>query len=263
MIDSHAHVNDSAFDADRAEVYARAQAANVVGWIEVGTTLNESEQAIQLAQQYPSVYATVGVHPHHYDDISDKDWDMLSNFAVSQKVVAIGEVGFDFYRGGSLEKQQVVLKRFIDLAQTYKLPIVFHIRNGETIDAHDALIQLLSSYSDTERPRGVIHTYSGTVAQAKQYLDLGLYISFSGVITFKNAGELISVAQYIPSDRMLIETDCPYLTPDPYRGKRNEPAYVYLVAQRLAEIRDMSVEDVMKQTEQNTRALFQIDSLER
>lgn len=261
MIDSHAHVQDKAFDADRSDVLERAKAAGVNGWIEVGTTVQESMQAVKLAQEYPSVYSTVGVHPHHIEEMTVEDWQTLEDLAGKPKVVAIGEVGFDFYRGESLEKQREVLMRFIALATKKSLPVVFHVRSGEALDAHQALIELLQTYSDDTRPKGVIHTYSGTLEQARAYIALGLHISFSGVLTFKNAGELVAVAKEAPANRLLIETDCPYLTPDPFRGQRNEPAYVKLVAQKLAELRAVPVEDIQQQTEENTKTLFQFDKI--
>ncbi len=256
MFDSHAHVAFERFDADREQVIERARAAGLQGWIEIGTNLEESKKALALAGKVEGVYATVGVHPSDIDTIEKKTWEEIEKLLDRPKVVAIGEVGLDFYRGGIAQEQVPALKQFIALAQERSLPIVFHVRNGQDIDAHEELLHLLEHYTDDERPTGVIHTYSGTTVQAQRYVDLGMHVSFSGVVTFKNAGELPEVAKIVPEDRILIETDCPFLAPHPYRGQRNEPAYVALVAEKLAEIRAVSVEEIKAQTLQNTKRLF-------
>lgn len=258
MFDSHAHVSSSQFDVDRDEVYSRALAAGLKGWVEVGTSVLDSRQAVALAEKYEGVVAAVGVHPNDIGDLSEVDFAQMTALLDHRKVKAIGEVGLDFYRGGSLDEQVLVLKRFLSLAVAKNLPVIFHVRSGETLDAHSELLKLLESYAVSERMQGVIHTYSGSVAQAKRYLELGLYISFSGVVTFKNAGELVEVAKMVPVDKMLIETDCPFLTPEPHRGQRNEPVYVKFVAEKLAVIRGESLEAVAAQTWENTKRLFDI-----
>lgn len=258
MFDSHAHVVASQFEADRADVVARAKAAGLVGWIEVGTNLQESRLAVELAQREEGIYATVGVHPHDVAELSASAWAELEELADKPNVAAIGEVGFDFYRGGRREMQQPVLEKFIMLARAKNLPMVFHVRDGKEDNAHDALLHLLESFSEHERPRGVIHTYSGTVAQAERYLALGMYLSFSGVVTFKKAGELLAVVKMVPADMFLVETDCPFLAPEPYRGQRNEPSYVRVVAQKVAAVRGVSVDEVEEQTDGNVKRLFSL-----
>lgn len=255
MIDSHAHMAFPHFEADRGEAAARARAAGV-RWVEVGTNLEQSRAAVELANELSDdvVGATVGVHPS--DTADDIDWAELTTLLDDERVVAVGEVGLDYYRGGTREQQLPVLRQFVQLAAARNLPMVFHVRSGERADAHDDLLVWLRDLPSAERPRGVIHTFSGTWKQAQEYLKIGMYISISGVVTFKNAPDMHEVARQVPLDRLLIETDCPYLAPGPYRSKRNEPAYVELVARRVAELRGVAIEEVSAAAEQNTLTLF-------
>ena len=173
-------------------------------------------------------------------------------------MVAVGEVGIDLYRGGSWQKQLKALRRFIELANRNNLPVIFHVRSSDRVDAHNGIIDLLSSYSDNQRPLGVMHSFSGTWQQAEKYLALGMYIAFNGVVTFKNAGETVEVARRVPLERMLIETDCPFLAPEPHRGKRNELAYVRLVAEKVAELKGLGISEVAEMTQENTLNLFSL-----
>ncbi|MEX1112457.1 MAG: TatD family hydrolase [Candidatus Andersenbacteria bacterium] len=256
MIDSHAHMAFDGYGSDREAVITRAK-EQLLGWIEIGTTVEESRQAVELAHKY-NVWATAGVHPSDIGSLNESGWQQLETLLQQPQVVAVGEVGLDFYRGGSLQEQEDVLRQFITLAQKYDKPVVFHVRDGKDMNAHEEMIRILASYEDSVRPRGVLHTFSGTREQMKQYLDMGMYISFSGVITFKNAAEIAETAKETPLDRVLIETDAPFLTPEPYRGQRNEPAYVRYVAEKLAELRGVTVEEIDRVTEENTRRLFSI-----
>lgn len=251
MIDSHAHVAAQQFDEDRDAVIARSQEAGVT-WIEIGTNLAESKQALE----YP--HASVGVHPNDLHGLFEQDWEELRLLADHEHCCAIGEVGLDFSRGGKMDVQEIALKKFIVLAQEKKLPMIFHVRSGNGIDADAELIRILQQYPDSVRPSGVIHTFSGTLMQAQEFISLGMMISFSGVITFKNAGALSEVAKTIPLEHILVETDCPYLTPEPHRGKRNEPMYVRYVIQRIADVRGVSFEDVERATEANSKKLFRL-----
>jgi TatD DNase family protein len=259
MFDSHAHVSDPAFDADRDQVLGRAQVAGVHGWVEIGTDVATSRAATALAQLHEKVWASVGVHPYDAGNIQPEDWKTLEDLAGQPKVVAIGEVGFDFSRQENTQEQWSVLEKFIALAVSKHLPVVFHVRDGANLSAHETLLELLRSYKQEERPRGVIHTFSGTWAQAQAYLDIGLYLSISGVVTFKNAGAMAEVATKMPLDRMLLETDCPYLTPIPYRGQRNEPAYVSFIAEKVAELRGHTKDEIVSTTLVNTEKFFNID----
>jgi TatD DNase family protein len=265
MIDSHAHVAFPQFDADREAVISRAQRAGVTGWIEVGTDVAQSKKAIETARRYPAARATVGVHPSDVAQLSESAWTELEGLLTSDTVVAVGEVGLDYYRGGMREQQLPSLIRFVRLAVQRDLPVVFHVRDaaGSSVSAdgssaHEDLLAYLEELPDQERPAGVLHTFSGSSRQAERYLTLGLYLSFSGVVTFKNAGEIAQVAATMPLNRCLIETDCPFLAPEPYRGKRNEPACVSLVAEKIAQLRGMAAADIDHATTENTRRLFKI-----
>lgn len=259
MIDSHAHVAAEQFDSDRDELISRTTQNGVTGWIEVGTNVLESEKAVALAQKYPNVRASVGVHPDDIRGLTEKDWRILEMLARTEEVCAIGEVGFDTFRDGNIEEQEPVLRRFIELAQELHMPAIFHVRSGNGVDAHAELLRVLSSYPLSGPLKGVIHTFSGTMDQAQQYIDLGMMLSFSGVITFKNSGELPEVAKSIPLSSLLVETDCPFLTPEPFRGQRNEPSYVRYVAQKISDIRGLSFDEVQKATEENAKVLFGVD----
>ncbi len=259
MIDSHAHVASELFDSDREDIITRAKEHGVSGWIEVGTNVEESEKAVAIAQNYSHVVASIGVHPDDIGNLQEENWKTLELLARNEKVCAIGEVGFDTFRNGTIEAQEPVLRRFIELAQTVHKPVIFHVRSGNGIDTHAELLRVLSSYPLPTLPKGVIHTFSGTREQAEQYIALGMMISFSGVITFKNPGDLSEIAKTIPLSSILVETDCPFLTPEPFRGKRNEPAYVRHVIQKIADIRGVSFEEIEQKTEENTRLLFGVD----
>lgn len=261
MFDSHAHVTFSQFDDDREAVIARAHGAGVVGWLEVGTDLASSQRAVAFAQQHDGVSATVGVHPSDSAGLTEADWATLKELLTQPTVVAVGEVGLDYYRGGTAREQLPVLTRFVDLAVERDVPVVLHVRDSKTTSAHKDMINFLQSLPSGKRPRGVMHTFSGNREQAEKYLALGTYLSFSGVVTFKNAGAIAEVTKTIPPDRLLIETDCPFLAPEPYRGQRNEPAYVKLVAAKIASLRQVAGEEIAAITYQNAQKLFRLRSI--
>lgn len=268
MFDSHAHVLFNQFDSDRDAVIARAREAGLTGWLEVGTDLATSTAAAKFAKQQ-GVWSSAGVHPSDSAAVQEGDWALIEQLLAEPQVVAVGEVGLDFYRGGTTAQQLPVLQRFVELAVAKNLPVIFHVRDPvkESTDspgthaqksAHEAMIQFLQSLSPQKRPRGVMHTFSGNQDQAQRYLELGMYLSFSGVVTFKNAGAIAEVAATMPLDRMLLETDCPFLAPEPYRGQRNEPAYVKLVAEKIAILRRQDPSEIIKQTDINFHNLFHI-----
>lgn len=255
MIDSHAHVGEVQFAVDRPAVVKRARAAGV-RWLEVGTTVATSQSALQVAADFPEdvVGVTVGVHP---SEISQRlEWELIEALLDDPRVVAVGEVGLDYSRGGRKEQQLPALEHFVQLAVARHLPIVWHVRSSTAADAHRDMIAFLQGLPADQRPSGVMHTFSGTWEQAQEYLTLGMYLSLSGVATFKNAHALRQVAREMPLHRLLIETDCPYLTPDPYRGQRNEPAYVQYVARQVANLRGVSFEEIATTSEHNTMSLF-------
>ena len=253
LADSHCHLTDAQFDADREEVLARARAAGVSRFIVIGANGDfvHNEKAVTLAQEHEDVFAVVGVHPHDAKSITDETYVRLRVLARQPKVVGLGETGLDFYYDNSpREEQRLHFRKFIRLARELQMPLSMHVR-----DAYPEAAQILRE--DGERQvHGVMHCFTGSADEAKMLLDLGLYISFSGIVTFKSAVALREAARIVPLDRVLIETDCPLLAPIPYRGKRNEPAYVVHVANVLAEVKGMSADELGETVWQNTRALF-------
>lgn len=257
LIDTHSHLDDRRFDHDREAVIARAQEAGVHTFITIGCDLATSRAAVALADRYPFVYATVGVHPHEVRHVKDDWFTELRDLARHPKVLAYGEIGLDYhYDHSPRDIQRARFREQVRLARELPLPIVIHTR-----EAQEDTIAILKEEQASEIG-GIFHCFSGDAWLAKDALDLGFYVSFSGVITFHNATMLREIAVTVPMDRLLIETDCPYLTPVPHRGKRNEPAYVKLVAEQIARVRSarepMSVEEVGQITSANARRAFKI-----
>ncbi|MCK9223350.1 MAG: TatD family hydrolase [Limnochordia bacterium] len=253
LIDSHAHLDNERFEGEQEEVIARAQQVGVSIIINVGWDLPSSKQAIESAAKYPGIYAAIGVHPH---DASSLNNDVIKEFvalAEHPKVIAIGEIGLDYYYDLSPREQQMeAFCQQLDLAGQLRLPVIIHNR-----DAHEDTQQILKGYKG-KLAGGVMHCFSGSVEMATTMLDYGLYLGFGGPITFKNAVRPPEVVRYTPLERMLIETDCPYLTPVPHRGKRNEPAYVFYVAEKVAQLKGLDVAEVAVATTSNARALFNL-----
>ncbi len=255
LIDSHAHIQGKEYTAEVGAVIERARAAGVEKVIAVGGAgdMSSNGEAIALAASYPGVYATVGMHPHDAKEVGEQELQKLRELAAKPKVVAVGETGLDYhYNHSPREIQRRVFVQFIDMARKTGLPLVVHEREA----AKDAA-ELLRS-EGAGRLRGVIHCFTGNYEAACRYLDLGFFLSFTGIITFKNAEPLREVVRKVPLDRMLVETDSPYLTPAPHRGKRNEPAYVRLVAEAVAQIKEISFGDVAEATTRNVGQLFKI-----
>lgn len=244
LVDTHAHLDFPDYDADRDEVIKRAQESGIRYIINVGTDLSKTEKAIAIAASNPGVYATVGVHPHYADSLTDEMWQKLSVLADRDKVVAIGEIGLDYYRSESSKDRQIALfKKALNLSREKELPVIIHCRN-----AFEDILKVLKDFSSGGEIKGVVHCFSGGTAEAMECLKLGLYISFTGNITFKKADDLREVAKNVPIEKMLLETDSPFLAPVPVRGKRNEPAYVTHIAQFLAELKGLSIRDVARIT---------------
>lgn len=253
LFDTHAHLEDERFDQDREQLIEELPEKGVAYVVNVGSTLETSRMSVELAARYPFIYAAVGVHPHEVSQMSSRDLATLEAMATGQKVVAIGEIGLDYYYDFSpRELQREWFAQQIDLAYSLGLPIIIHDR-----EAHADVLDILKAKKD-RIVGGVMHCYSGSWEMAKDFMDLGLYISLGGPVTFKNAKRPVEVAQKIPLDRLVIETDSPYLAPTPHRGKRNNPAYVGLVAQKIAEIRGMSFEEIAEITLNNAKKLFKI-----
>lgn len=257
MIDSHAHLGFDSFGDDRAEVLTRLKEAGV-RWLEVGTDVASSESSLALANANPNsiIGATVGVHPSDIAELTEENWQRLEEMLADPKAVAVGEVGLDYHHQTNVTEQLTVLDRFLRLAVAKNLPVVFHVRDGNGMSAHTDLLTALAKRSSEQRPRGVIHTFSGNFEQAQEYLKLGLYLSFSGVVTYKKAGPIAEAAAAIPLNRLLIETDSPFLTPEPHRSERNDPSFVRLVAEKIAELRQDDVEEVIAASEVNAKDLF-------
>lgn len=250
--DTHAHLDDRQFELDREEVILRAQASGITNMINIGHTEESSKNAVNIASKYPFIYATVGIHPHDAKDCTKSTWDLLQRLAQNPKVVAWGEIGLDYYRDFSpRDIQQKVFIHQLELANEVGLPIVIHNR-----DAHGDILQIIKKYPP--EAGGVFHSYSGSWEMAKELLAMGFYLSFSGPLTYKNARHTPEVAANVPLDRFVVETDCPYLTPDPNRGKRNEPAYVREVLKKLAELKGIPVEKAAEFSSANAKKLFKI-----
>ncbi|HHV38486.1 MAG TPA: TatD family hydrolase [Tepidimicrobium sp.] len=254
LIDSHVHLDDGRYDRDRDHLISSLKENGVDLVINIGADLQSSIRSVSLSEDYDNIYAAVGVHPHSTKEMSDSTIDTLKSLASRDKVVAIGEIGLDFYR--DLSPRDIQRQRFIEqleLAKEIDLPVVIHSR-----DAAGATFDILKEAQDGNL-EGVLHCYSGSMEMAMEYIELGFYISLAGPVTFKNARVPKEVAKAVPLDRLLIETDSPYLTPEPYRGKRNEPIYVRYVAGTIAELRGISFEEVANRTSENARRLFGLE----
>ena len=250
LIDSHAHLDFNQFDDDRDQVVARAREAGLSAIVNVGTDLGSSERSIELAGRHSMVYATVGVHPHDARTLSSDALKRLAELAGREKVVAIGEIGLDFYRDRSpRDLQRDAFRRQIRLAVELGMPLVIHDR-----DAHQETLQILRD-EEAHRVGGVLHCFSGDLKMAWEGIAMGFLIAFGGPITY-GGGIKQQIARQIPLDRILVETDCPFLTPVPHRGKRNEPANVRHVAEKLARLRGIEFEEAAEATTENAVRLF-------
>ena len=254
LFDTHVHLNAEQFEEDLAEVIARAQEAGVTNMVVVGFDRPTITKAMELVEEYDFLYAAVGWHPVDAIDMTDADLEWIESLTAHPKVVAIGEMGLDYYWDKSPKDIQMeVFRKQIRLAKKVKLPIIIHNREA-TADT----IAILQEEGAAE-VGGIMHCFSGSVETAKVCVDMNFYISLGGPVTFKNAKKPKEVAAEVPLDRLLIETDCPYLAPHPYRGKRNEPSYVKLVAEQIAEIKQISIEEVSQVTTANAKKLFGIN----
>lgn len=261
LVDSHAHLDFPQFDADRQAVVERAVAAGVGLVVNVGADLASSERAVALATEYEPVYAAVGVHPHDAKTLDGVALSRLRQLAQRPKVVAVGEIGLDYYRNLSpRDQQRRAFQAQLAWAANLGKPVIIHDR-----DAHDDALRMLADWAAGLKSSalagrlGVLHTFSGDLAMAERAIALGFYISVSGPVTYRNARELPDIVRVLPLNRLLLETDCPYLAPDPHRGKRNEPAYVRLVAERVAELRGLAWAELARATTANTYKLFQFE----
>ena len=252
LFDTHAHMNDPAFDEDRESVLLGLREKGVAYMMNVGCCRDSSRDCVAMAEKYPFVYASVGTHPDAADEVNEEVLEEFRKLAAHPKVLAIGEIGLDYYYETiPREVQQKAFRMQMALAKELSMPVIVHERN-----AHDDGMRIVKEYRGVT---GVFHCYSGSAEMARQLVDMGWYIGFTGVLTFKNARKAVETAERIPLERIVLETDCPFMAPEPFRGKRNDPGYLYRMAERLAEIRGISVEEVHEITTQNAKQLYRLD----
>ena len=252
LFDTHAHLDDRAFDADREALLASLPGQGLGLVMNPGCSLESSRNASRLAQEYDYIYAAAGSHPDAADEVNG---DVLEEYRklckLSPKIKAIGEIGLDYhYEDIPREIQLKAFRSQMELARELNLPVIVHER-----EAHEDGMAVVRDFPEVT---GVFHCYSGSAEMARQLVDRGLYIGFTGVLTFKNARKAVEVASSIPLERIVLETDCPYMAPEPFRGKRNHPGYLYRMAEKLAEIRGLSMEEIQTITEENGKRLYRI-----
>lgn len=253
LFDSHAHLDSERFEGERDEIVARAKAAGLSLIMNPGASYESSIKAVEMSERYDMVYAAVGIHPHDADTVDETMMSLIKALAKKDKVKAIGEIGLDYYYDNSPRAvQKQIFRAQIQLAKSLKLPIIIHDR-----DANDDVMRILKE-EDPFDTGVLLHCFSGSAELARQYVKLGAYISIAGPLTFKNNRKTIEVVETVPLDRLFVETDSPFLTPVPYRGKRNEPAYVEYVADKIAEIKGLSFKEVAEATHDNACKFFNI-----
>lgn len=251
MIDTHCHFNDEAYFNDLDLVINKALDNDVKKLIIVGFDNQTIERAIKITNDYECCYLAIGYHPEVANDINEEDLIKLEELIIKNKPVAIGEIGLDYYWvKDNKDKQKWLFRKQIELAKKYNLPIIIHSR--------DAIADTLEIVKEFDGIKGVMHAYSGSLEMAKEFIKKGFYLGIGGVITFNNAKSLKEVAMNIDLSKILLETDCPYLTPVPFRGKRNESSYIPLIAKKIAEIKEISIEEVSNITDENVKTLFNI-----
>lgn len=250
LADTHAHLNDPKFDGDRTAVLERARAASVGLIVDVGADLESSERAVALAAAEPDVWATVGIHPHDADSLTEAAWERIAELAADPRVVAIGETGLDFYRNLSpQEAQRKAFRLHLELAEHLGKAVIVHSREADA--------EIVAELRNAPRPeRVILHCFSGGEAMLREAIGLGLWVSFAGTITYPKAEELRRLAPLVPADRLLVETDCPYLAPVPQLGRRNEPANVQYTLAALAEARGEAAEVLARVTFENAEVVF-------
>ena len=252
IFDSHAHYDDESFDEDRHVVIEDIKEKGVIGVLNCGASLEGARDSVKLADKYDFIYAAVGIHPSYADMVDSKVIEELEQLSKNEKVRAIGEIGLDYYwdENPSREIQKEAFRAQMKLAEKLDMPVVIHDR-----EAHSDTLEILKEFPNV---KGVIHCFSGSVEFARECLKLGYYIGFTGVVTFKNAKKIIEVAKEVPLDRILVETDCPYMAPVPYRGKRNQSSYITHILEKIAEIKDIPIEILNNHTISNIKNLLKI-----
>lgn len=253
LVDTHAHLDFPRFDEDRKEVIERAIDGGVKTIVNIGSDMTSSRNSVELSRRYNEIYSVVGIHPHNADSFNLNVSKKLKSLSENKKVVAIGEIGLDFhYDNSPREKQKQAFRAQLRLAKSLDLPVVIHTR-----DADEETLEILKE-ENADKIGGIMHCFASDKKMAKEILDLGFYIAFGGLITFENLANLREVVKEVPMNKILVETDAPYLTPDPYRGKRNEPLYVKYVVEKIAEVKGLSEEEVAKKTTENAKKVYNI-----
>lgn len=250
IFDSHAHYDDERYDGEREQVIENLFNNGVCGIINIGCTLERSQKSVDFADKYEKFYAAVGIHPEDVEDLPSDYLETLRKWTENKKVVAIGEIGLDYhYEGYNREKQIEVFKEQLELAKTLDMPVIIHSR-----DATEDCMAILKEY----KPKGVMHCFSGSAQTAKEVLALGMSLSFTGVLTFKNARRALEALEVVPMDRLLLETDCPYMAPEPFRGKRCDSGMIPYIAEKIAEVKGLDAQSVLDICTENTKKLFSI-----
>ena len=250
IFDSHAHYDDERYDGEREQVIENLFNNGVCGIINIGCTLERSQKSVDFADKYEKFYAAVGIHPEDVEDLPSDYLETLRKWTENKKVVAIGEIGLDYhYEGYNREKQIEVFKEQLELAKTLDMPVIIHSR-----DATEDCMAILKEY----KPKGVMHCFSGSAETAKEVLALGMSLSFTGVLTFKNARRALEALEVVPMDRLLLETDCPYMAPEPFRGKRCDSGMIPYIAEKIAEVKGLDAQSVLDICTENTKKLFRI-----
>ncbi|MCM1135195.1 MAG: TatD family hydrolase [Clostridium sp.] len=253
IFDTHAHYDDKAFDNDRETLFENMKKDGVELIVNVGSDLASNHKTLELAEKFSFIYAAIGVHPSETGELTEADIQWLQEKSRHPKAVAIGEIGLDYYwQEPDKTVQKKWFERQLQLAAKVNLPIIVHSR-----DAAKDTLEILKDWQK-DKTGGVIHCFSYTKELAREYLNMDYYFGIGGVLTFKNAKKLVEAVEYIPMNHILLETDCPYLAPEPYRGKRNQSSYIYYVAQKLAEIKKLSREEVLEQTMQNAKKFYNL-----
>lgn len=250
IFDTHAHYDDGRFDEDRAELLSSLLGGSVSGIINCGCDLKSSLETVALTEKYPNLYGAVGVHPHEAEETTQEDLEKIKELYKKEKIVAVGEIGLDyFYDFSPREKQIEIFRKQIIAANGLGLPVIIHDR-----DAHEDTLTILKEL----KPKGVVHCFSGSAEMAREILKLGLYIGIGGAVTFKNARKPVEVVEMLPLDRLLLETDAPYMTPVPFRGKRCDSSHIAYTAEKIAEIKGMDAQELIDKCAENAKALFGI-----
>lgn len=253
IFDSHAHYDDEAFDGDREELLNEIRDSGIEYIVNAGSNLESSRRTIHLADKYNFIYAAIGIHPQDAGEYDDKSYKILKDMCSNSKIVAVGEIGLDYYwEGYNKDVQKRAFEEQVKLALEMNLPIIVHDR-----EAHQDTMDMVKKYIKSGL-RGVMHCYSGSAEMALEYVDMGFYIGFTGVITYKNAVKSVDVLKQVPIDKVLIETDCPYLTPVPFRGKRNDSRHLKYVIEKACEVLNMDSERFASATSSNAKRLFSV-----